>query len=62
MYQKSTKAGSQSGIDRLNGNGEVSQLKDTEKDISRKSEVFSHKYTTCVLVLLRLMRFETKFS
>lgn len=38
MYQKSTKAGSQSGIDRLNGNGEVSQLKDTEKDISRKSE------------------------
>ena len=46
MYQKSTKAGSQSGIDRLNGNGEVSQLKDTEKekDISGKTEVFSHKY------------------
>ena len=41
MYQKSTKAGSQSGIDRLNGNGEVSQIKDTEEDISRKSEVFS---------------------
>ena len=52
MYQKSTKAGSQSGIDRLNGNGEVSQLKDTEKekDISRKTEVFSHK-NTYVLVL-----------
>ena len=42
MYQKSSKAGSQSGIDRLNGNGELSKNKDTEEDKFRKTEVISN--------------------
>ena len=39
MYQKSAKAGSQSGIGRLNGHGEVSQPNDTEMDNFNKPEV-----------------------
>ena len=38
MYQKSAKAGSQSGIGRINGNGEV--CKSLETDEYKKPEVF----------------------
>ena len=59
MYQKSSKAGSQSGIDRLNGNGEVSKNKDTEEDKFRKPEVISKLQYSSIIASLSC---ETKFS
>ena len=59
MYQKSSKAGSQSGIDRLNGNGELSKNKDTEEDKFRKTEVISNIQYSSIIVSLR---WKTNFS